>query len=207
MKKYYLLLTLLLYFTTSFAQEQPEKKYSFYDLSYSMRNSGSFGSKAHLLTICYGLPSTLYGEINGAQDPNRFVIGPVKLLYEFSIRDDMGIAPKFLYAYGSWNYTDWLGFTKMRTTAWAVGANGYYHFNKLIPAQRLDLFTGIGFYVGMQTFVWDVSYPSDKDRDIIATPTFSAGARYYFTKGFGAYTEFGFVGGSIVDLGLTFRFN
>lgn len=189
------------------AQEQSEAN-SFYAASYNNRSSGSFGKGAHLLTFCYGVPSTLHAEINGEVDPNRTVLGPVKLLYEFAIKDEVGIAIKSLYARGSWNTTDyWFGYTAMRTWAFAVGATGYYHFNKLIPVEQLDLFAGIGFYAGVQEFIWDVAYPNDTDTEFVGTPTISTGARYYFTKGVAVYTELGITGGSYINMGITFRFH
>lgn len=204
MKKLTVLLLLAQCIHAVSAQEQTNTA-GFYSVPYASRSSGSYGNATHLITICYGIPSSLHGEINGVKDPNRTVIGPVKMHYEFSVHDEVGIAVKGLYVHGSWNYTDWLGYTEMRTSAWAIGANGYYHFNKLIAIERLDLFAGLGFYVGQQTLVWDTSYPDDIDRKIIATPTFSVGARYYLAHGFGVYTELGLTGGSIVDVGLTFR--
>ncbi|MBZ0098033.1 MAG: hypothetical protein K8F30_03065 [Taibaiella sp.] len=188
------------------AQEQTDAP-SFYEVPYGIRNSGSFGKKSVFLTLCYGVPSRLHGEINGIQDPNRSVLGPIKLMLEFPIRDEVGIAPKFLYARGSWNHTDsWWGYIEMRTWAVATGATGYYHFNKLVPVKQLDLFAGVGFYVGLQKYIWDVSDPSNTDIKAIATPTISTGARYYLTPGFGVYAEAGITGGSFVDMGLTFRF-
>lgn len=187
------------------AQEKDNTQ-SFYDTSYKMRNSGSFGSSTNLLTFSYGFPCTIHGSINGVRDPNRLVIGPIKANYEFSVHDEIGIAAKFLYVHGTRQDTDWFGYTtRMRISAWAVGLSGYYHFNKLIPVKALDLYAGVGFYIGMQRSIWDINYPTDADNGVIWTPTFTIGGRYYFSQSFGVYSELGLTGGSIIDLGVTFR--
>lgn len=169
---------------------------TFHRTPYATRNSGSFGKGASLLTICYGIPNSIFGQaVYGSGGSGYSIVGPIKIAYETALLDELGITPSFMYTHAISDYETVIGS--------ALGVRGYYHFNKLIPAPQLDVFTGVGFYIGTVLSSW---HGGGTEYIFWGTPTFSVGARYYLGTSFGFYSEVGVTGGSFVDVGVTFRF-
>lgn len=182
---------------------------AFYKTSYKSRNSGSFDRTSGLLSFGIGFPNRSgAGYDYWGGDSKRMGIGPGYIKYEHGIMDEIGIggyvaAAASRYKHGpDRRYTD-------RTIAVSVGAMGYYHFNKLIPIRKLDVYAGVGLGVRQLSYSYDDDYngfDEDDRSDFDVMPLFKVGARYYFTKVFGLYGEAGYDNMSDVNLGITLRF-
>jgi len=168
----------------------------FYKQPYKSRNSGSFDANTNVVNLGIGVPNELrYNDGRG--------FGPMYLKYEHGILDEIGIGGEFSFAAARTkrnnNNKAW------RRAGFNVGILGYYHFNKLIPVEKLDVYVGVG--LGTQV----ITYSNDFGRENQATDAsaiglFKVGARWYFTPGFGVYLESGYDAMSSVNLGLSFRF-
>lgn len=182
---------------------------AFYKTSYKSRNSGSFDRTSGLLSFGIGFPNRSgAGYDYWGGDSKRMGIGPGYIKYEHGIMDEIGIggyvaAAASRYKHGpDRRYTD-------RTIAVSVGAMGYYHFNKLIPVRKLDVYAGVGLGFRQLSYSYDDDYngfDEDDRSDFDVMPLFKVGARYYFTKVFGLYGEAGYDNMSDVNLGITLRF-
>lgn len=80
-----------------------------------------------------------------------------------------------------------------------IGVLGFYHFNKFIPLQKLDVYAGLG--IGM-----DIHNRTSRGTEVNPLLLLKAGARYYFTNSFGVYIESCYDMLSVVNAGVTFRF-
>lgn len=182
---------------------------SFYKTPYKSRNSGSFDRTSGLLSFGLGFPNrsgTGYDYWGG--DERRLGLGPGYIKYEHGIINEIGLggyvaAAASRYKYGpDRRYTD-------RTLAVSLGFMGYYHFNKLIPVRKLDVYAGVGIGGRQISYSYDDDFNGDRssDRtDFEVMPLVKVGARYYFTRMFGVYAEGGYDKMSDVNLGITLRF-
>jgi hypothetical protein len=213
-----LFLTLLSFNATS----QSSGK-EFYRTPYNSRNSGSYGKGDHLLSLGYGVPNWLY---TGYGFGNRLVygrsrrigVGPLMLKYEFPIRDEVGLGLILQGATKSWRYDS--GARTYRDRAWGTGAAfmGYYHFNKLIPVAKLDVYAGAGINFTYQSLTRDRAYydyyynyygytyyESQTQSDFTVRPCGVIGVRYYVAPKFAFAAEAGYTTFSSLNLGVTFR--
>lgn len=171
----------------------------FYGEPYSSRNSGSFDQNKSILSLGYGLPNLSgtgyfwYG--------NRIGIGPLYLKYEKAVRDEVGVGGYVAFATSRYKYSSG---EVSRSTAIGATALGYYHFNKLIPIERLDVYAGLGLGFRLQNYSNTVIDDSDADVDVF--PVFKVGARWYFSDGFSIYAESGYDRMSSVNLGISLSF-
>lgn len=181
--------------TTSYAQDNGR---AFYKQSYKSRNSGSFNHNASLLSFGYGFPN--HSGVDYWHHGNRIGFGPAYIKYEHGIIDEVGIGGYMGFAASRYKFNN--GDVE-RTTAFGMGILGYYHFNKLIPVNKLDVYlgAGIGFRIWSHTSVTD-----NKDSDFDPLPIGKIGARWYFTPKFAVYAEGGYDDLSDVNLGITLRF-
>lgn len=181
---------------TSVASAQDNGR-AFYKQSYESRNSGSFDRNTSIVSIGYGFPNSTY---SGNWD-NGF--GPIYGKYEHGIIDEVGIGGYLGLAAASHSSPHY----KDKFSAFGMGVLGYYHFNKLIPVHQLDVYAGagLGFVNGHYKFD-DHSPYSTSSSYFDVNAIFKAGARWYFTQGFGAFLEFGYDNMSSVNLGVSFRF-
>lgn len=213
-----LFLTLLSFNATS----QSSGK-EFYRTPYNSRNSGSYGKGDHLLSLGYGVPNWLY---TGYGFGNRLVyggsrrigVGPLMLKYEFPIRDEVGLGVILQGATKSWRYDS--GARTYRDRAWGTGAAfmGYYHFNKLIPVAKLDVYAGAGINFTYQSLTRDRAYydyyynyygytyyESQTQSDFTVRPCGVIGVRYYVAPKFAFAAEAGYTTFSSLNLGVTFK--
>lgn len=177
----------------------------FYSQSYSERNSGSFERGASLLTLDYGVGSlgTIGGLIGGY---SRVPIGPVYLRYEIGIMDEVGIgayiAPGFVrYRLTNVNSTTY----DQNQLTLGSGLMGYYHFNKLIPVSKLDVFAGTGVSFRVINDSWPNSTRASETTFRVGIPV-KVGARWYFSDGFGVHLESGYDHLSYLQAGITLKF-
>lgn len=210
MKKIFLTLLVLASFSASAQKKKPAAKAAktsgsaFYNTPYASRNSGSFDKSAHLITIHYGLPNQLdYSGYFGYNTYNNEAagIGPVTLRYEFPVRDEVGVGLAISGATKSYNYyggsdTDILGIS--------ASPMGFYHFNKLIPVPRLDVYAGIGASIDWRNYSYNTVGVTD-DSTIDVNPAGLVGVRYYFTDSLSAMAEGGEGSFSNFRIGVSFR--
>ncbi len=201
-------ITLLCLFPCLVWAEAPQDSTEFYSKTYKDRNSGSFGKSHKLLSFSYGLPNTLVlqsKETGGYRDMSWF--GPLIARMEFPIREEIGIAPQV-----SWykvRFTDYVG-GEDKASIFSFGTMGMYHFNKLIPSRKLDLYAGIGLQLEVGHVVWNVG--RIKSNNLVTNGMIwqagilgVVGARYYMGKAFAVFAEAGHPTDCYFDLGITFN--
>lgn len=177
-------------------------KSAFYKTPYATRNSGSFDGNTHLISLSYGFPNTIdysgyYFNDNGSS------IGPATVRYEFPIREEAGVG---LSVSGATKEYEFYGGYDMKVTGIAISPLGFYHFNKLIPIEKLDVYAGIGASINLLSYKYDNDYYDyDDDSEVEVNPAGLVGARYYFTQSFSGLVEVGEGSFSIVRIGLSFR--
>lgn len=173
---------------------------SFYNQPYASRNSGSFDKATRLISITYGFPNTLdyAGFLFGGNDTG---IGPVTVRYEHPIREEAGVGLSIAGARKEWDFND---NTSTEVTGISVSPLGFYHFNKLIPVPKLDVYAGVGANVNYISYSYS-NDAYDDDSEVEIYPTGLVGARYYFTNSFSGLVEVG--GGSfgIAKIGVSFK--
>lgn len=194
MKKFTLLSFLLLLAVAGYSQN------SFYNNSYESRNSGSFSQETSLLSFGIGFPNIA---VNGGYSGSNSGFGPIYAKYEHGfLRDEVGLGGVFANSFGSY---DLGGGGKYKIFAWSLGALGYYHFNKLIPVEKLDVYAGAGLMIRSYSGKFkDTPGTNDSHTDVRFVG--QVGARYYFSDAFGVYGEAGFDDMSDINLGITLRF-
>lgn len=194
MKRITLLVTLLISTTllTTHAWSQDSGR-SFYKQSYASRNSGSFSSDHSLLSLGLGI-------VNHNGISNNPFLGPLTIKYEHGIINEIGIGG---FAGASFVSKKHNKHTHYRNT-FALGVMGYYHFNKLIPVSRLDVYAGLGVGVKIQNDNYSNNH-HDSSTKSNAIYIFRSGARWYFTPKFAAFGEIGSDRLSTLTLGLTFK--
>lgn len=180
---------------------------SFYSQPYKKRNSGSFGRSHSLLSFAYGFPNQLIAENNSGVYQSHSSFGPVIARLEFPVSDAIGIASQASYYRGK--FTDFIGGVD-KASILDLGAIGMYHFNKLIPLSKLDLYAGLGLKLSVANSQWNVgrlraSNLVSSGTSINAGWLAVAGVRYYLTPKFALFAEGGFPGGCYFDIGITFR--
>ncbi len=194
----------------SYAQRKQSAD-SFYNTPYETRNSGSFNRGIGILSFGYGLSNdavTGYSYVSGANGSSRASFGPIYAKYEHGIvRDDIGLGGQMAFSNTWVKYNNSAGQYKDNVTAFSFAMLGYYHFNKLIPVPRLDVYAGTGLGVRTLAYHYD-SNLNENPNDHSETSTYitgRVGARYYVTNGFGFYGEAGFDKMSDVNLGISFK--
>jgi len=183
---------------------------SFYDAPYDSRNSGSFDMKTGIITLGYGFPNDPVGNYNnGAYGVNKVSFGPLYAKFEHGIiRDEIGLGAQLAMSNTWVKYNNKSGGSyRDRVSAFSFSMLGYYHFNKLIPVKRLDVYVGTGLSVRTVAYTYDTNF-NDNPNNHSDTDVFvigKVGARYYLTPGFGFYAEVGSDRMSDANLGISFR--
>src|SRR5690606_28213338 len=128
--------------------------------------------------------------------------GPVYAKYEHGIMDEIGLGGYIAAGFG--NYFHGANH-KINVFGISAAFLGYYHFNKLIPVSKLDVYAGVG--VGFRSLAYQAKSGNwEPENRFSALPVFKVGARWYFTQSFGVYAESGYDNMSSVNLGITLRF-
>ncbi|NOS55025.1 MAG: hypothetical protein HOP37_02075, partial [Cyclobacteriaceae bacterium] len=86
--------------------------------------------------------------------------------------------------------------------SFSFGIVGYYHFNKLIPIEKMDVYAGAG--VGFRSVSFDKSINSNQSDAILIA---RVGIRYYVKPKLAVYAETGHDGMSTINLGVTLKLN
>lgn len=191
MKKIVLVvLTIALGYGVSHAQVDK----SFYQKSYESRNNGTFDKSTMLLSFGLGVPA-YYSYSGFNQSPAIYG----KFEHGF-LRDEVGLGGYISTGWGSWKS----GGEKYNFSAFSMAVLGYYHFNKLIPIEKMDVYAGAG--LGFRKFnADDETFGVDYDKSGVIF-TVKVGIRYYVVKNFAVYAESGYDDMSSVNFGGTFRF-
>jgi hypothetical protein len=171
-------------------QAQTDK--SFYNKSYESRNNGTFDKQTNIVSVGLGIPTIYSG---GAYSQSPIFYGK----YEHGfLRDDVGLGG---YIAGGWGSYD-NDITESDFSAFSIGLLGYYHFNKLIPIEKMDVYAGAGF--AFRSYSWDNDFYDNDGSGIIFA--FRAGIRYYVANNFAVWAETGFDDMSSLSFGGSFRF-
>ena len=176
----------------SFGISQAQVDKSFYNKSYESRNNGTFDKQTNIVSFGLGIPTIYSG---GAYNQSPIFYGK----YEHGfLRDEVGLGG---YVAGGWgNYDNDVYDTDF--SAFSIGLLGLYHFNKIIPIEKMDVYAGAGF--AFRNYTWDDDVFDNDDSGVILA--FRAGIRYYVAKGFAVYAETGYDDMSSVSFGGSFRF-
>jgi hypothetical protein len=168
---------------------------SFYQKSYDSRNNGTFDRNTSLVSFGLGVPAYYSG---GYFNQSPAFYG--KFEHGF-LRDEVGLGGYLSAGWGSYRYLG--GGDRYKFSAFSLAVLGYYHFNKLIPVERLDAYAGAG--LGFRRFGWndDNVYNDDVSGVIFIV---KVGVRYYVVNNFAVYAESGYDDMSSVNFGGTFRF-
>src|SRR6187551_329656 len=135
---------------------------SFYKSSYESRNSGSFEQSAALLTFGLGFPNQAvsYSGLSG--------FPPLYVKYEHGfLRDEVGLGGYLSTGFGSVD-NHYAGTNYDNSFfAFSFGVLGYYHFNKLIPIEKMDVYAGAGLGFRAVTYDGDDVYVYDNHSDVL----------------------------------------
>jgi hypothetical protein len=170
---------------------------SFYQKPYESRNSGSFDQSTTLLSFGLGVPAFHPGSFNAS--PALYG----KFEHGF-LRDEVGLGGYISTGWGSRKYN---GGDRDKFSAFSLGVLGYYHFNKLIPIEKMDVYAGAG--LAFRRVAWnydDDNFGFDDYNDSNVLFVVKVGIRYYVAGNFAVYAESGWDDMSSVNFGGTFRF-
>ena len=169
---------------------------SFYKTEYEPRNSGSFGKSVALLSFGAGFPNVIDNFRNGQSG-----FPPLYAKFEHGfMRDEIGLGGHISSGWGSFNS---INNSKANFAALSIGSLVFYHFNKLIPAKKLDLYIGVG--LGYR-YIWyrtddPVILKENSDDDVLGM--IKLGARYYINPKFSFFGETGYDGMSGLNFGIS----
>src|SRR5688500_18517029 len=132
MKKIVLLI-LSMAFSFGISQAQVDK--SFYQKSYESRNNGTFDQATSIVSFGLGVPSIYTGSYY-RQSPTLYG----KFEHGF-LRDEVGLGGYLAAGWGSYKFAN---SSIYKYSSFSFAVLGYYHFNKLIPISKMDVYAGAG---------------------------------------------------------------
>ncbi len=192
-----LILSIALLICGSVAYSQNSK--SFYKSSYETRNSGSWDQGSSILSFGLGFPNVAptYGGNSG--------FPPLYVKYEHGfLRDEVGLGGYVSTGFGETG--NYYGFSpngyQTNFFAFSIAVLGYYHFNKLIPIEKMDVYAGAGLAFKKVTYEDNDDFYDD---DATVTVPVKVGIRYYVKPAFAFYAESGWDGMSGINLGVTLK--
>ena len=191
MKKIVLVI-LSMAFSFGISQAQVDK--NFYQKSYESRNNGTFDKSTSIVSFGLGVPAVYTGSYY-RQSPTLYG----KFEHGF-LRDEVGLGGYVSAGWGSYKFA---GSPRYNYSAFSLAVLGYYHFNKMIPIEKMDVYAGAG--LGFRRHGWndDNIYNDDVSGVIFVV---KVGIRYYVVKNFAVYAESGWDDMSSVNFGGSFRF-
>lgn len=186
------LVVLTIAFTYGVGQAQVDK--SFYQKPYESRNNGSFDKSTSIVSFGLGVPSIYTGRYY-SQSPVFYG----KFEHGF-LRDEIGLGGYLAAGWGSYKFS---GSSRYNYSSLSFAVLGYYHFNKLIPIEKMDVYAGAG--LGFSRHAWnDDNIYNDDDNSVLFVV--KVGIRYYIVNNFAVYAESGWDDMSSVNFGGSFRF-
>jgi hypothetical protein len=191
--------------SASFAQVDK----SFYRQSYESRNNGTFDQGTSIVSFGYGFPNVPIPGYGGAfNGVSKFSLGPVYAKYEHGfLRDEVGLGGQIAFSTGWIKYDNGGSHYTDNVTAFHLALLGYYHFNKLIPVKKLDVYAGAGISIRSVAYHYDQDYAFSDNNYSDTNPYFviKVGARYYISPNFAFFAEGGYDQMSSINLGITFK--
>jgi outer membrane immunogenic protein len=126
---------------------------------------------------------------------------PVYVGLDYGIHEDITLGGELSYRSNSETY----GSNKYKSSIIGIGANGNYHFNRVLDIpSKWDFYAGLG----LNYYIWSYDndlYKGSDDSDIGIGA--QVGGRYFFTDKFGVNLELG--GGNATSgakIGITYKF-
>ena len=105
------------------------------------------------------------------------------------------------------NGHDYKRYRSDKTDIYSAGLSAYYHFGKIIPVKRLDVFVGLGFTLNNEHHSAQPQGDSTvKLTERNVTPTLKAGVRYYVASRSSLFADFGYDKTSLFCVGYSCRF-
>jgi outer membrane protein W len=152
------------------------------------------------LSLGYGI-GNIWSSLMKLGGESVSATGPIALTYERGVSEKISVGLAVGYASIKGTQNDGSGFNETLTNFSAV-VRGNYHFGS---SDKFDPYVGLG--LGYYNFTYK---NSNGDQGAFIIPSALAvsaqlGAKYYFSSNFGAYGEIGYVAGSILQLGLTYK--
>ena len=166
---------------------------NFYNKSYESRNNGTFDKGTSIASFGIGVPAYYSG---GGFSQSPAIYG--KFEHGF-LRDEIGLGGYLAFGWGSWE----AGNNDYDFSAFSLAVLGYYHFNKMIPIEKMDVYAGAG--LGFRRFAADDWAGVDYDESGVIFVV-KVGIRYYVVNNFAVYAESGYDDMSSVNFGGSFRF-
>lgn len=175
---------------------------SFYKTPYKTRNSGSFHKGDNVVSFGLGLGRVYMNNVS-TLGTYSWGLPTMYAKYEYGIMDEISIGGRVGMGTGRYKYMN----TRAKSFGMSMAALGYYHFNKLIPVSKLDVYAGAGLGFVYRSYErFDSGNFLYTTNDFSVLPVFVVGARWYFTETFGVYGESGYDGLSSVNLGISLKF-
>lgn len=188
----------------------------------SVSKAQSFQKQQMDINFGFGLGSTFIK--SGAKQ----VIPAISTSFDYGVTDAISVGAYLGYAAATYEYmgVDWCPngngngnafgnyYNYTDTYRWKfsiVGLRGAYHFAKLIPADKLDLYAGLMAGANFAKSTYSSNNPCGEHTPFPAHKyggfiwSVFGGARYRFTEHIGVFTELGY-GISYVTLGLNLKF-
>ena len=176
----------------------------------STANAQPFHVKSNVIGIGIGFGSALGSFSRTSQAPS------ISALYERGVWNVRGVDVISLGGYIGYKSfrNEYNGFSYTYKQKWnytSVGFRGAYHYNGFTNLPKLDLYGGVMVSYDILNYKYTDNDPSDNYNYFNtsyasrASATAFVGARYFFTEGFGAYSELGY-GVSFLTLGVCFKF-
>jgi hypothetical protein len=187
------LVVLSMAFSFGISQAQVDK--SFYNKSYDSRNNGTFDKSTMLLSFGLGVPTFHPGAFNAS--PAFY-----GKLEHGLIRDEVGLGGYISTGWGSYKRAG----DRDKFSAFSIAVLGYYHFNKLIPLEKMDVYAGAGLAYRRFAYNYDDNFPGADYTNSGVIFVVKVGIRYYVVNNFAVYAESGWDDMSSVNFGGTFRF-
>jgi hypothetical protein len=138
-------------------------------------------------------------------------VPPISVSADFKLPISLPITVGGTAAFSTWGYTVGSGNYLIDVTYYnfGFGARGAYHFNFV---KNLDVYSGVtlGYVIQSANVIYGSAYGNVSRPAYRGEPFFlygfNIGARYFFTKNIGVYSELGYSGLQIASIGLSLKF-
>lgn len=208
------LIVIILFFSSHtylLAQEKVKK---------SITPSPSFHIKTKIISFGLGFPNlhrTSYDEPKGYTHLKTTGFGPFIAKFEYGISNQLGLVAS--YGYGTFHYSYYgLAYYPPPTppqqvifsddvNVMNVSISCNYHFSKWVTNPKLDVYAGGG--IGLNYFQYrygNIPPYKPKESKVSLVPVGRIGVRYYLDNTLGVFTECGYDGISVIQLGFSVRF-
>lgn len=182
----------------------------FLNIHLKAQEVGAFEKGSSIISLGYGIGNEWKGFLEDFTDypDNSYKVtnnGTYSLIYEYGVSNKIsaGIALGYSQVEGNFNGAG-TGFTfTEKLTNFSVLARANYHVGKF---EKFDPYVGGG--IGYFHFNYENDRPEITNSKSPGAFGYSIqlGLRYYLTSQLGAFAEVGYVGGSLVQLGASYKF-